>query len=68
MTERGEPVIEVDPRTRSSLYGLFAVILAAGWAAYGLLNLGQVGLTVMVVLSILLIGVATFLVRPRKSG
>jgi hypothetical protein len=61
-------MIEVDPRTRSAIWGLIAIILAAGWAAFGLLGGGQVFLTIMVVLSILLVGVATFLVRTRISG
>jgi hypothetical protein len=59
-------MIQVDPRTRTSIWGLVAVVLAAGWVAYGILGGGQVFLVVMVVLSILLGGAAVFLVQTRK--
>lgn len=60
-------MIEVDPRTRSALWGLFGVLLGAGWVAYGIVGAeNQVFLAVMVVLSIVLAGVATFVVRVRK--
>jgi hypothetical protein len=62
-------VIEVDPRTRSALWGLIGVILGAGWVAYGMLGNGsQVFLTIMVVLSIVLAGLATFGLRSRKPA
>jgi len=61
-------MIEVDPRTRSSLYGLIGIILAAGWVAYGTLGGGQVFLTIMLVLTIVLGGVATFLFRSRPRN
>jgi hypothetical protein len=59
-------MIEVDPQTRNAIWGLIAIILAAGWVANGMLGGGRVFVTVMVVLSILLVGVATFLVRVRQ--
>jgi hypothetical protein len=59
-------MIEVDPRTRSALWGLVGVVLAAGWVAYGMLGDGnQVFLTAMLVLTIILGGVVTFVVRVR---
>jgi hypothetical protein len=62
-------MIEVDPRTRSSLWGLFGVILGAGWVAYGMVGDGsRIFLTIMVVLSILLVGVATFVLRSSKPS
>jgi hypothetical protein len=62
-------MIEVDPRTRSSLYGLFGIILGAGWVAYGLAGNGsRIFLTVMVVLSMVLVGIATFVLRSRKAS
>jgi hypothetical protein len=62
-------MIQVDPRTRSALWGLIGVVLAAGWVAYGTLGGGnQVFLTVMLVLTIVLAGVATFLVRVRTQN
>ena len=62
-------MIEVDPRTRSSLYGLIGVLLAAGWVAYGMLGDGnQVFLTVMVLLSIVSGALVTFLLRPRRPS
>ena len=62
-------MIEVDPRTRSSLYGLIGVLLAAGWVAYGMLgNENQVFLTVMVNLSIVSGALVTFLLRSRKAS
>lgn len=64
--EWSDSMIQVDPRTRTSIWGLVAVVLAAGWVAYGILGGGQVFLVVMVVLSILLGGAALFLVRTRK--
>ena len=60
-------MIEVDPRVRSSLWGLIGIVLGAGWVAYGLAGNGsRVFLTVMVVLSIVLVGLATFVLRSRK--
>jgi hypothetical protein len=62
-------MIQVDPRTRSAMWGLFGVVLAAGWVAYGMLGNGsQVFLTVMLILTIVLGGVATFLVRVRTPN
>jgi hypothetical protein len=64
-------MIEVDPRTRSSIWGLVAVLLGAGWAAYSISGGAgnpQVFLTVMVVLSILLAGGVAALVRKRTPG
>lgn len=61
-------MIEVDPRTRGSIWSLIAVLLAAGWAAYGLLGGNQVFLTVMVVLSIVGFAVAGAIFRVRKSN
>ena len=59
-------MIQVSPQTRSSLYALVGVILAAGWAAYGILGGGQVFLAFMVVLTILLGSGIAALVRVRK--
>jgi hypothetical protein len=59
-------MIEVDPRTRSALWGLIGVVLAAGWVAFAMLGEGnQVFLTVMLILSIVLSSVATFVFRVR---
>jgi hypothetical protein len=33
-------MIEVQPQTRNAVLGLVAIILAAGWAAYGLIGAG----------------------------
>jgi fatty acid desaturase len=65
--EETKAMTEVQPRARSALWGLIAVILAAGWATFGILGGGQVFLAIMVALSILLTGIATFLVRVRRS-
>ena len=62
-------MIEVDPRLRSSLIGLVAIILGAGWVAYGLLGDGnRVFLTIMLVLTILLGSGVIFFVRGRTSS
>lgn len=62
-------MIEVDPRTRSSIMGLTAIILGAGWVAYGLLGNGNtVFLAIMLILTILLGAGAVFLVRSRTSS
>lgn len=59
-------MIQVDPRTRSALWGLFGVVVGAGWLAYGILGHGnRVFPTVVLILTIVLSGVATFLVRVR---
>jgi hypothetical protein len=57
----------VDRPVYSALWGLVGIVLAAGWAAYGLLGGGNVFLTVMVVLSIVLGGGVAVLVRVRRS-
>jgi hypothetical protein len=60
-------MIQVDPRTRSAMWGFFGILLAAGWAAYGIIGgESQVFLAVMVALSIVLVGVAVFVVRVRQ--
>jgi hypothetical protein len=62
-------MIEVDPRTRSAIWGMVAVILGAGWVAYGFLGNGNtVFLAIMVILTILLGGVATFVFRTRAAS
>jgi hypothetical protein len=66
--ERSAAMIEVDPRTRSSIWGFVGVLLAAGWAAYGILGGNQVFLAVMVVLSIVLSGAAIYLFRARRPS
>jgi hypothetical protein len=62
-------MIEVDPRTRSSLVGFVAIIIGAGWVAYGLLGDGnRVFLTVMLLLTIVLGSGVIFFVRSRASS
>jgi hypothetical protein len=61
-------MIVVDPRVRASIWSLIAVLLAAGWAAYGLLGGGQIFLTIMVVLSIVGFAAAGAIFRVRKSS
>jgi hypothetical protein len=62
-------VIQVDPRTRSSLVGLTAIILGAGWVAFGLLGDGnRVFLTIMLILTIVLGSGVIFFVRSRTSN
>jgi hypothetical protein len=62
-------VIQVDPRTRSSLVGLTAIILGAGWVAFGLLGDGnRVFLTIMLTLTIVLGSGVIFFVRSRTSN
>jgi phosphate/sulfate permease len=61
-------MIQVDPRTRNSIWSLIAVLLAAGWAAYGLLGGGPIFLTIMVVLSIVGFGVVAAIFQVRKPS
>ena len=62
-------MIQVDPRTRSSLVGLTAIILGAGWVAFGLLGDGnRVFLTIMLILTIVLGSGVIFFVRSRTSN
>jgi hypothetical protein len=65
-TRRRGSMIQVDPRTRSALWGPIGAVLAAGWVAYAMLGNGShVFLTVMLVLTIILGGVGTYFVRVR---
>ena len=69
VARRGMDMIEVDPRTRSAIWGIVGVILAAGWVAYGLLgDENSVFLAIMVILTIILGGLATFVFRARTSS
>ena len=63
-------MIEVTPQTRNALRGLLGVILAAGWVAFAIIGNGStVFLTVMIVLTILFGGLATYGVRvPRNPN
>lgn len=60
-------MIQVDGRTRSSIFGLIGLVLAAGWVAYGMLGNGnQVFLAVMVILTMVLGAGAALLLRSRS--
>jgi len=60
-------MIQADGRTRSSIYGLIGLVLAAGWVAFGMLGNGnQVFLTVMVILTMVLGAGAALLLRNRN--
>lgn len=62
-------MIRVDRRSYTSIWALIAILLAAGWAAYGLIGGGNpIFLTLMVVATIILGGGVAVLVRPRDSG
>jgi hypothetical protein len=62
-------MIRVDRRSYGSLWAFIAILLAAGWAAYGLIGGGNaIFLTLMVVATIILGGGAAVLVRPRDSN
>jgi hypothetical protein len=62
-------MIRVDRRSYGSIWALIALVLAAGWAAYGLIGDGNtVFLTLMVVASIILAGGAAVLLRPRDTS
>ena len=64
-------MFQVDARIQSSIWGLVFVIVAASWMAYSLLGGAgnpQVFLTVVMVLSIVLIGGTAALVRKRKAS
>ena len=62
-------MIRVDRRSYGSIWAFIAILLAAGWAAYGLIGGGNpIFLTLMVVATIILGGGAAVLVRPRDSS
>jgi hypothetical protein len=62
-------MVEVDPRTRSSLYGLIGVLLGAGWIAYGIVgNENRTFLVIMILLTVLLPSIVTFVLRSRKPA
>jgi hypothetical protein len=62
-------MIRVDRRSYTSIWALIAILLAAGWAAYGIIGgSNPIFLTLMVVATIILGGGAAVLVRPRDSS
>ncbi|HEY7022740.1 MAG TPA: hypothetical protein VH349_16605 [Ktedonobacterales bacterium] len=62
-------MIRVDRRSYGSIWAFVAILLAAGWAAYGLIGGGNaIFLTLMVVATIILGGGVAVLVRPRDSS
>jgi hypothetical protein len=62
-------MIRVDRRSYTSIWALIAILLAAGWAAYGIIGGGNpIFLTLMVVATIILGGGAAVLVRARDSS
>jgi hypothetical protein len=62
-------MIRVDRRSYTSVWAFIAILLAAGWAAYGLIGGGNpIFLTLMVVATIILGGGAAVLIRPRDSS
>jgi hypothetical protein len=62
-------MIEVDGRTRSSLYGLVGVLLGAGWIAYGIIgNNSKTFLVIMIILTVVLPSLITFVLRARKTS
>jgi hypothetical protein len=62
-------MVEVDPRVRSSLFGLLGVILGAGWVLYGIVGNGdRTFLAIWIVLTILLPSIVTFGLRSRPPA
>ena len=62
-------MIRVDRRSYGSLWAFIAILLAAGWASYGLIGDGStLFLTLMVVATIILGGGAAVLLRSRDSS
>ncbi|HEY7091836.1 MAG TPA: hypothetical protein VH393_01565, partial [Ktedonobacterales bacterium] len=62
-------MIRVDRRSYTSIWALIAILLAAGWAAYGIIGGGNpIFLTLMVVATLILGGGAAVLVRTRDSS
>jgi hypothetical protein len=61
-------MIRVDRRSYGSIWGLVVILLAAGWAAYGLIGNGDtLFLTIMVVATIVLGGGVAMLVRSKNA-
>ena len=60
-------MLQVNPQTRSAIAGLIVIVLGGGWAAYGLLGGDKTFLTIMVILSIVLVGGSVALLGPRRS-
>jgi hypothetical protein len=62
-------MIRVDRRSYRSIWAFVAILLAAGWAAYGLIGSGNaIFLTLMVVATIIVGGGIAVLVRPRDAN
>jgi hypothetical protein len=61
-------MFRIDPRAHSAVWGLIVIVLGAGWATLGLTGGNRVFLTVMVVLSIVLVGGAIALLGRRARA
>lgn len=61
-------MFQLNQQSRGAIWGLIALILGAGWVAYGMLGNGnQVFLTIMVILSMVLAGGAALLLRTPPT-
>lgn len=61
-------MFQVDPQTRSILWGVVVIFLGAGWIAYGLLGNRNTGfLAAMLILTIVLDATVAFFVRSRSA-
>lgn len=63
-------MFQVDSRIHSSIWGMIIVVVSAAWVAYSVLGGAgnpQVFLTVVMVLSIVLVGGTAALLRKRKA-
>ncbi len=58
-------MIRGDPQAYGAIWVLIAIVIGAGWAAYGILGGNQVFLAIMVVVTMILGGGAAVLLRRR---
>lgn len=62
-------MVQVDPRVRSSLFGLIGIILGASWVLYGIVGIeDRTFLAILLVLTILLPSIVTFGLRNRPPA
>jgi hypothetical protein len=62
-------MFQVDPQTRSILWGVVVIVLGVGWTAFGLLgNRNTVFLATMLILTIVLGASVAFFVRNRSAN
>ena len=62
-------MFQVDPQTRSIMWGIVVIVLGAGWIAFGLLgNRNTIFLATMLIVTVVLGATVAFFVRNRAAS